>query len=213
VTPATLLRIPWPFDHADFLYEIKYDGFRALAYIEGHHCRLISRRGHVFKSWPYLCTELAHAVRCDNAVIDGEIACLGRDGRSRFNDLLFRREWPFFLSFDLLWLDGRDLRFLPLVERKPILRSLHTDNDRVRYVDHMEGRGIDLYRAACKRDLEGIVAKWRHGIYQVGGATTSWLKVKNPQYSQMEGRSDLFAARVQEPAARRRYVTPRLLLA
>ena len=146
VTPATLLRIPRPFDHPDCIYEVKYDGFRSLAYIEGHHCRLISRRGHIFKSWPYLATELAHAVRCRDAVLDGEIACLGPDGRSRFNHLLFRRDWPYFLAFDVLWLDGRDLRRLPLIERKAILkRIVPSKDDRVRYVDHIQGAGIELF--------------------------------------------------------------------
>jgi len=62
-------------------------------------------------------------------------------------------------------------------------------------------------------DLEGVTAKWRQGIYQVGAATTSWLKFKNPRYSQMEGRSDLFAARPEGQSARGRYVSPRMLLA
>ena len=81
-----------------------------MAYIDGHHCRLVSRRGIVYKSWPYLCEELAHAVRCRNAVLDGEIVCLEPDGRSHFYNLMFRREWPYFMAFDLLWLDGRDVR-------------------------------------------------------------------------------------------------------
>jgi ATP-dependent DNA ligase len=54
-----------PFDHPDWVYEVKWDGFRALAYIDGHQCKLVSRRGREYRSWPYLATELAHAVRCD----------------------------------------------------------------------------------------------------------------------------------------------------
>src|SRR5262245_50682515 len=212
VTPKALLRIPKPFDHPDFIYEVKYDGFRALAYIHGHHCQLISRRGHVFKSWPYLCTELAHSVRCVDAVLDGEIVCLGPDGRSRFNHLLFRRDWPYFMAFDVLWLDGRDLRRLPLIERKAILQRIIPNNDRVRYVEHIEGHGVDFFRAACAMDLEGITAKWRHGNYQVGAGTTSWVKIKYAGYSQVEGRSDLFAARTEGHAKRGRSVAPRLLL-
>ena len=72
-----------------------------------------ARNGHVFKSWPQLAEEVAHAVRAQNAVWDGEICCLGPDGRTRFHDLLFRREWPFFYAFDVLSIDGRDLRGLP----------------------------------------------------------------------------------------------------
>jgi ATP-dependent DNA ligase len=58
-----LLRVPEPFDHSDWLYEVKFDGFRALAHVTGHHCQLVSRNGHVFKSWPYLAEEIAHSVR------------------------------------------------------------------------------------------------------------------------------------------------------
>ena len=71
--PLRLLRIPGPFDHPDFLYEVKFDGFRALAHVTGHLCQLPSRNGHVFKSWRYLAEEIAHAVRAHNAVLDGEI--------------------------------------------------------------------------------------------------------------------------------------------
>ena len=73
------VRIAEAFDHPDWLFELKLDGFRALAAIEGHHCKLISRRGHVFKHWPYLETELAHAVRCESAILDGEVVCLDED--------------------------------------------------------------------------------------------------------------------------------------
>ena len=74
--PMRLLRIPEPFDHPDWLFEVKFDGFRALAHVTGHHCQLVSRNGHTFKSWPYLAEEIAHAVRARSAVIDGEIVCL-----------------------------------------------------------------------------------------------------------------------------------------
>lgn len=90
VTPTALLRIPEPFDHSDFVYEMKYDGFRALAYIDGHHCRLVSRRGHVYKSWPYLATELAHAVRCHSAVLDTSAA----NGSSNSTHLPQSRTFP-----------------------------------------------------------------------------------------------------------------------
>jgi ATP-dependent DNA ligase len=70
-----LLRIPEPFDHPDFLFEPKLDGFRALAHVRGHHW-LISRNGHTFKQWPQLAEDLAHAVRTHSAVLDGEICCL-----------------------------------------------------------------------------------------------------------------------------------------
>jgi ATP-dependent DNA ligase len=67
-----LVRIPDPFDHPDWLFELKLDGFRALAHIDGHQCRLVSRTDHTFKQWPYLEVELAHAIRSDSASLDGK---------------------------------------------------------------------------------------------------------------------------------------------
>jgi bifunctional non-homologous end joining protein LigD len=206
-----LLRIPQPIDHPDLIYELKYDGFRGLAYVGRHHAKLVSRNGHTFKHWPYLCTELAHAVRCDSAILDGEIVCLDREGRPKFHSLLFRREWPYFMAFDLLWLDGQDLRQRPLIERKQLLkRIMPRVESHVHYASHVERRGVALYDAACRRDLEGTVAKWRHGTYQSGPAT-SWMKVKNPTYSQMVGREELFG----EPDVSRTKGsrTPRLVFA
>ena len=66
---------------------------------------------------------------------------------------------------------------------------------RLRYVDHVKQRGRDVYRLACRHDAEGIVAKWSKGTYSTDGATTSWLKVKNPDYTQMAGRHELFEGR------------------
>jgi bifunctional non-homologous end joining protein LigD len=89
-----LLRIPQPFDHPDWLYEVTFDGFRALAHLNGHRCKLVSRNRHAFKPWPYLAEEIAHAIRARSAVLDGEIVCLAPDGRSRFYDLLLRPAEP-----------------------------------------------------------------------------------------------------------------------
>src|ERR1043166_199155 len=133
-----LVRTPAPFDDPDWIFELKLDGFRALAHIDGHHCRLVSRGGHVFKQWPYLETELAHAVRCTSAVLDGEIGGLDQDGRPNFRKLLFRREWPHFYAFDLLQIDGEDVRGLTLMQRKRRLkRIMPRVESRVRYVEHI----------------------------------------------------------------------------
>jgi ATP-dependent DNA ligase len=105
--PMRLLRVPEPFDHPHFVFEPKIDGFRALAHVEGHRCTLVSRNGHVFKSWPQLAEEIAHAVRALRVVLDGEICCLSPDGCSDFNALLSRREWLHFYAFDILSLEGR----------------------------------------------------------------------------------------------------------
>jgi|RhiMetdeSRZDD1v2_1073273.scaffolds.fasta_scaffold15623_2 bifunctional non-homologous end joining protein LigD len=114
-TPMRLLRIPEPFDHPEFVFEPKIDGFRALADVRGHHCELVSRNGHVFKSWPYLAREIAHAVRAQHAILDGEICCLDGGGRSDFYKLLFRRDSRYY-AFDVLSVNGEDVRAFPLLE-------------------------------------------------------------------------------------------------
>jgi bifunctional non-homologous end joining protein LigD len=204
-----LLRIPEPFDHPDFIFEPKIDGFRALAYVDGHHCRLVSRNGHVFKGWPQLAEEIAHAVRCYSVVLDGEICCLDSDGRSNFHRLMFRRDWPYFYAFDVLSVEGRGVRAMPLLARKRLLRSIMPRvESRLLYLDAVKARGTDLYRAACERDLEGIVAKWARGVYQADGRGTSWLKIKNPEYSQMDGRRELFDSPVFKGQRRPKRLTP-----
>jgi bifunctional non-homologous end joining protein LigD len=196
--PMPLVRIPEPFDHPDWVYEPKFDGFRALAYVDGHRCRLMSRRGHEFTKWDVLCTEISHGIRATSAVLDGEIVCLDRDGRSNFNNLLLRRDWPYFYAFDLLMVGGEDLRDRPLIERKRHLKAVMPYarvHSRLLYVDDIGSRGVELFDAACKRDLEGIVAKWRRGTYSPDGISTSWLKIKNPNYTQVDGRRELFERR------------------
>jgi bifunctional non-homologous end joining protein LigD len=202
-----LLRAPAAFDHPDWIFELKHDGFRALAIVEAHHCRFVSRQGHDFWQWPHLAEEVAHAVRATRAVLDGEIVCLRPDGSSDFYSLLFRRERPYFYAFDLLALDGKDLRRLPLTSRKRKLAAIMpTIDTRLRYVDALPGRGRDLFRVVCERNAEGIVAKWSRGPYHTDGRTTSWLKIKNPTYSRAEGRHEVFEPRrsgLWRPASRR----------
>jgi bifunctional non-homologous end joining protein LigD len=211
--PMRLLRIPEPFDHPDFVFEPKLDGFRALAHVRGHRCELVSRNGHVFTSWPQLAEEIAHAVRARDVVLDGEICCLEPDGRTHFNKLLFRRAWPHFYTFDVLAVDGEDLRGLPLLERKRrLVRILPRIECRLRYLDHLAARGNDLYRDACRRDLEGIVAKWVNGTYQTDGRVTSWLKIKNPAYSQIVDRHELFEPSRAVARTHRRGAAPTLCL-
>jgi len=114
-TPAGLIRRPGPFDHDDYIFELKMDGFRALAYVGEDQTRLVSRRGNVYKSFPGLCAAIHIDLDCE-AVLDGEIVRLGSEGRSQFYELLRRRGHgaPVFYAFDLLWLDGEDLRSRPL---------------------------------------------------------------------------------------------------
>jgi bifunctional non-homologous end joining protein LigD len=188
----TLARTREAFDHADFVFELKYDGFRALAYVDGGRCRLVSRKNHVYKSYAPLCEWIGKHLRADNAVLDGELACLDEEGRPQFNRLLRRRDEPVFVAFDLLWLNGRDLRDRTLVDRKATLRTLIRAGGRILYANHIDGHGTELYRAACRQDLEGIVAKYKWGGYCPDPSSSSWLKIKNPGYSQAVGRHEQF---------------------
>jgi bifunctional non-homologous end joining protein LigD len=137
--PLPLTRQPEPFSDPDWLFEIKYDGFRALAFIDGSGVRLISRNGNRFSSFDPLCQSIMFFLSVKNAVLDGEIACLDRNGCSQFNHPLFRRGEPTFCAFDLLALNGRDLCDLPLIERKRRLRDILPDCPQLLYVDHVEG--------------------------------------------------------------------------
>jgi bifunctional non-homologous end joining protein LigD len=107
-----------PVDSDPFIFELKIDGFRALAHIEAGQGELISRNGYVFRRFADLATWIAEHLRVESAVLDGEIACVDEDGRPVFQDLLFRRGQCIFIAFDLLYLDGKDLRTLPLTIEK-----------------------------------------------------------------------------------------------
>jgi bifunctional non-homologous end joining protein LigD len=188
-----LARRPEAFSHPDWLYEIKYDGFRALAYVRDDKVELVSRNGNTFKSFPDLCALIAGALTTSNAILDGEIVCLDNEGKSQFNHLLFRRGQPVFAAFDLAWINGDDLRYVPLHERKALLRGIvKPQPSSVLYVDHVEEHGEDLFQLACAHDLEGIVAKQRFGPYIMANGETSWVKIRNGNYSQIIGRDELF---------------------
>src|SRR5690348_11293452 len=116
--PMPLVRRAQPFTDADWLFEIKWDGFRSLAFIEDGHAKLVSRNGNEFSSFPELNISLPLECRAQAAVLDGEIVCLDDTGQTNFENLLFHRGEPRFYAFDLLSSEGEDLRFLPLEERK-----------------------------------------------------------------------------------------------
>jgi len=105
------------------------------------------------------------------------------------------RGYVVFAAFDLMWLNGRDLRDQPLWGRKELLRLHLGPSSRVLFVDRVEGNGRRLYAQICMRDMEGIVCKPMISPYRTIGGTTTWIKVKNPNYSQAEGRRELFNKR------------------
>ena len=179
------------FSHSNWLFELKWDGFRSLLHSDKDGVRLVSRNGNTFKSFPGLCEGLARDLKGRRCVLDGEIVCLDDNGKPEFRDLLFRRGEPRFYAFDLLWCEGEDLRSLPLIDRKLRLRSIvPRRGERLLYCDHVEHDGDGLFRAACENDLEGIVAKHRNNPYLPEQA--NWLKIRNHDYSQWAGSEELF---------------------
>ena len=190
--PMPLVRRAEPFTDADWLFEIKWDGFRSLAIVENGRCRLVSRNGNEFKSFPELNISIPLECRAQSAVLDGEIVCLDQMGQTNFENLLFRRGEPRFYAFDLLSREEEDLRYLPLEERKHKLRAtLPQTGERLLYCDHVELAGEEFFWLACQRDVEGIVAKRRFDSYLVDGSVR-WYEIRNREYSQWAGREELF---------------------
>ena len=204
--PMPLVRRAEPFTHADWLFEIKWDGFRAMLHSDDDGIRLISRNGNTFKSFPGLCEGLARDLKGRRCVLDGEIVCLDPAGKPQFRDLLFRRAEPVFYAFDILWdeharsddeeetrrfRNGEDIRYLPLVDRKLRLRRVVSERaERLLFCDHIEAAGEQLFKLICEQDLEDIVAKRKGDPYLPEHA--QWLKIRNRNYSQWVGREELF---------------------
>jgi len=119
------------------------------------------------------------------------VVAVDETGRPQFYDLLRRRaQAPAYVAFDLLWVDGADLRSLPLGERRERLQAiLPATSPIISEALSVTGRGRDLFELICSNDLEGIVAKRLRDPYE---PRVRWLKIKNPDYSQKEGRGDLF---------------------
>jgi bifunctional non-homologous end joining protein LigD len=179
-----------PFDHPAWLFELKYDGFRVLAAVSQGRPRLFYRGGSdATGTFPEVAEALAR-LRCADAVLDGELVVLDGRGRPQFQRLQQRfqlRRTPdrtraasahpaCLFAFDLLRLDGQDLRLLPLLERKEMLRRLLPRRGRLRYVQHVRGRGVALFEEVRRRGLEGVLAKRADSPY-VGGRSPHWVKV------------------------------------
>ena len=191
--PMSLGQLSAPFDDPDWVFEIKHDGFRALALIERGHCWFVTRKKHKFYGLHDLAAALVREVNAEMAVLDGELAVPDHTGRTVFPAIMKRRHQARYFAFDLLWLNGEDLRALPLLVRKEKLKGiLPSRSVHVLYVDDSKGAGSKLYQVACQLDLEGIVAKRADSPYIDNAQEPHWIKIKNPAYSQKEALGDLF---------------------
>jgi bifunctional non-homologous end joining protein LigD len=170
-----------PFDRAGWLFEVKWDGYRVIGEVRGGQPRLYSRTGLDFaKRFP----PVVHGLRTlgHDAVLDGEVVALDAQGRPRFQLLQnYQRTGRGTLAyyvFDLLYLDGHDLRGLPLARRKALLAAILGDTAVVRVSEHVEGDGVALFRAATEQGLEGVIAKDASSPYREGARSGEWLKIK-----------------------------------
>lgn len=166
----------------NWLHEIKFDGYRALCRIENGKASFYTREGNDWTARFGRLSEEAAALPLAEAVLDGEVVVLLPDGSTSFqalqNAMGKGSDQPVYYAFDLLFLNGYDLREAPLIKRKEILASiLENDAGLVRYSDHFQGPGEDLYKSACRHSLEGIISKRADRPYKEG-RTADWLKIK-----------------------------------
>jgi bifunctional non-homologous end joining protein LigD len=172
-----------PFDDPDWIFEDKYDGFRMVSEIRGGKVALYSRNGKII-SHAYI--EVAKALEdvSGDAVIDGELVAIGKDGVSHFQLLqnALRHEAKLlYCAFDLLFADGEDLRKLPLLQRKERLKAVLPRHKLIAFSNHRKGSGKKFFTEAERKGLEGIMAKRADSQYASGSRTADWLKVKTAQ--------------------------------
>ena len=203
--PMLATLVDEPFDDPEWIYEVKWDGYRTLAYLDQGKVELRSRNNNSFikkffpvynalKEWPI------------KAIVDGEIVVVDEKGLSNFNSL---QNWAsesdgdlLMYVFDLLWVDGVDCTELPLLERREMLRRLVPDEGIIRFSEHFETSGIEFFSVAQQMGLEGIIAKRTDSTYHPDIRTRNWLKIKTEQrheaviagYTRNEGSNKLFSA-------------------
>jgi bifunctional non-homologous end joining protein LigD len=199
--PVTLVPRADPFDGPQWMFEPKYDGLRGFLCASPDGCAIRSPWLAGFDGYAELCARVARVTGPREVVLDGQIVSLDPKGRPVFRDLLKGRGFLAFAAFDLLWLDGRDLRPFPLGERKRLLADLlPLDTGPLYKVFTLAEHGRALFEAARKLDLEGIVAKRISDPY---GPETVWYQIRNPAYRQSDGWMDLPASRARTRASER----------
>jgi bifunctional non-homologous end joining protein LigD len=184
-----------PFESKDWVYEIKFDGYRALAFIDKGDLRLVSRnQNEMTRDFPEI-GDLPQRIAAKQAVIDGEICVLDDEGRPSFSLMQQRTGFEpgkprrrtnagglplVYYAFDLVYLDGYSLMRVDLEKRKELLQKILRTDGTFRYSEHFVGMGMELYEAAKQKGLEGILAKKRNSSYQQK-RSSEWLKIKITQ--------------------------------
>ena len=170
------------FNDADWVYEIKWDGYRAIAEISKKEIKLYSRNGLSFREdYPAVYEELKKIKK--DVVLDGEIVALDSEGKPAFQLIQqYAQDQSVVLCyyvFDCLYVNGKSIEDRPLLERKQILKQLLPESDVIKYCDHITEKGKAFFAAVKKQGLEGMIAKRADGIYTEGARSNEWLKVKN----------------------------------
>jgi bifunctional non-homologous end joining protein LigD len=216
IHPMLATSVEKPFDNPEWLFEIKWDGYRAIAFIEGGKVRLVSRNQNDLTVQFSELRDLPKFVKAKTAILDGEIVALDGAGRSSFSlmqqrtgirkggrRVAGRADVPaLYYGFDLIYLDGFDLRHVPLEERKQILAKIISPSEILRYSDHFD-QGLALFEVAKQQGLEGILAKMRASHYEER-RSHEWQKIKITQtvdcviggYTDPEGSREYFGSLV-----------------
>jgi bifunctional non-homologous end joining protein LigD len=170
-----------PFDHPDWIFEVKWDGYRAVAEIRDGSISLYSRNGISFDKKYFPVAESLRKFGFD-AVLDGEIVVVDDQGRPDFQALQHYQDSGsghlLYYVFDLLYFRGHDLTGLPLLRRKELLKKILPSAPKIRYSDHVRKEGVLFFAAAKEKGLEGVVAKNSQSVYETGRRSRQWLKVK-----------------------------------
>ncbi len=191
VRPMLAVSTDEPFNDKDWLFEIKWDGYRAVSFIQNGKVRLVSRNQNDLTAQFSELEILPSHVKATTAILDGEVVALDDEGRASFSLMQQRtgfrkygqrvageRGIPIvYYVFDLIYVDGFDRRKVSLEDRKAVLQKILKSDDRIRFSDHYPEQGLALFEVAKQKGLEGIVAKKRQSCYEER-RTREWLKIK-----------------------------------
>ncbi len=184
-----------PFDDqtGEWTFDFKYDGFRGVFYKSEERSWLRSKQDREMTRFEGLATDVAKLLKAKEVIVDGEIVALNVDGRPIFTNIIRKGSVLTYIAFDLLWLEGEDLRSHPLKERRRLLKQILPRRSlRVMPAFTAQKKGQVMFDFMCEHDLEGLVAKRLRDSYS---RRTKWYKIKNPNYSQEVGRQKIFNRR------------------
>ncbi len=188
LSPMLATLVDKPFDSEEWQYEIKWDGYRAIALCNKNKVELKSRNDKSFNEKFYPVIKAIEEWNI-NAVVDGEVVVLDTDGKSNFGALQnWRSEADgeiYFYVFDVLWINGKDLMQIPLTERREILKQIIPENNMIRLSENFEVSGIEFFETVKKMGLEGIIAKKADSLYSPGNRSKEWLKIKANKRQEM----------------------------